>query len=150
LIDVHRERLARPEPWVSVRELDVLLKTRGGQMPRLCEHLGNCVGHYYSVEPNGDVGHCDKYLGDSDYTLGNLLEVGFDEIRTSAKLLTLREQAEQSRESMKTCKHYDKCRGWCPHERYVAKRKQLGVDAKCCGLGPIFEALDALESRTPA
>lgn len=150
LIDVHRERLARPEPWVSVRELDVLLKTRGGQMPRLCEHLGNCVGHYYSVEPSGDVGHCDKYLGDSDYTLGNLLEVGFDEIRTSAKLLGLREQAEQSRESMKSCKHYEKCRGWCPHERYVARRKQLGVDAKCCGLGPIFEALDGLESRTPA
>ena len=147
LIDVHRARLANPEPWVDVRELDVLLKTRVGEMPRLCEHLGNCVGHYYSVEANGDVGHCDKYLGDSEYTLGNVQEVGFEEIRASAKLHALREHAEQSRESMKSCKHYDKCRGWCPHERYVAKRKNMGVDAKCCGLGPAFDALDELDTR---
>jgi uncharacterized protein len=144
LIDVHRERLARPEPWIAVRELDVLLATRSGQMPTLCEHLGNCVGYYYSIDPNGDVSHCDKYVGDPAYQLGNVLENDFDEIRASQKLQGLRQQADASRERMKSCRHYDKCRGWCPHERYVAKRTRLGIDPKCCGLGPIFDALDGM------
>ena len=150
LIDVHRARLARPEPWLAVRELDVLLQTRSGQMPGLCEHLGNCVGHYYSIDPNGDVSHCDKYVGDDEYRLGNVLEQDFDEIRASAQLQGLCQRAETSREPMKSCAHYAKCRGWCPHERYVAKRTRLGIDPKCCGLGPIFDALDRMDAERGA
>ncbi|MET0409900.1 MAG: radical SAM protein [Polyangiaceae bacterium] len=146
LVDMHRARLASPGPWVALREVDNLLELFRGKMPSLCEHLGNCVGHYFSVEPNGDVGHCDKYSGDPEYTLGNVMQDSFDEIRASSRVTRLRDEAERSREPMKTCRHYDKCRGWCPHERYVAKRVQLGVAGKCCGLGPMFDALEQLEA----
>ncbi len=150
LVEVHRARLAHPTPWIQVREIDMIMSAHGGTMPTHCEMLGNCVGTYFSVEPNGDVAHCDKYVGDAEYTLGNLLRDDFASIRASAKVQTLREQAQSTEDACQSCKHFSRCRGWCPHERYVAKRMGLGRSATCCGLGPLFDALDELTPERAA
>jgi uncharacterized protein len=142
LLEVHRARSAAPTPWITVRELDSLLDASKGSMPRHCELLGACVGHYFSVEANGDVAHCDKYVGDARYTVGNVLHSDFAVLRAGAALARVRTTAEQSLERMRACPYFARCRGWCPHERYVAERMNLGVAADCCGMKSLIEALD--------
>lgn len=89
LIDVEQARRRRPQPWLHVRELDTALRVIRGEMAGFCELQGNCVGTYFSIEPNGLVGHCDKYLGDPSYTLGNIVDQDFDAIRQGGPVQTL-------------------------------------------------------------
>ena len=147
LLDVDRERRERPHPWLSVRELDTAIQAlKGGRGPGHCELLGGCVGAFFSVEPDGTVRHCDKFGNDPDYTLGNVLREDFDDIRAAARTRHLAAANEQADEVYRSsCKFYDTCKGWCPHERYVAARADASFDASCCGLAPLFEGL--LEAR---
>jgi uncharacterized protein len=141
LIDLQRARRARPDPWVAVREIDELAEVVGGAFPKHCELLGNCVGNYFSVEADGSVGHCDKFIGDARYTFGNILEADFQSLRANAASCRIRQSADASADRMHDCPHYAICRGWCPHERYVAQATGLGVKPKCCGLSPLIEEL---------
>lgn len=145
LADVHRARLARPEPWIVIRELDQVIASLRGEAPSHCEFVGKCAGAFYSIECNGDISHCDKYLGDANYTLGNVMHDDFVSLRSSPRLAQVAREAEGTAEACGDCKHFSRCRGWCPHERYVLKRQKLGVAAKCCGLGPLFDALEGLD-----
>lgn len=147
LLDVDRARRELPHPWLSVRELDTAIQAlEGGRGPGHCELLGGCVGAFFSVEPDGTVRHCDKFGNDPDYTLGNVLHEDFDDIRAAAgtrRLAAANERADEVYRS--SCRFYDTCKGWCPHERYVATRADVSFDDSCCGLAPLFTGL--LEAR---
>ncbi|MEU6430728.1 radical SAM protein [Microbispora sp. NPDC046973] len=144
-----RDRMGDPRP--RVRELDAVLGLLDGRPAGFCELQGDCLGRYFSVEPNGDVAHCDKFVGDPDYTLGNLAVDDLTAVRGSARLSALRTADTRRRAEMEQCPWYGLCRGWCPHEAYVsaATARADGRDAPrdCCGLSPLFSALAA--GRTP-
>ena len=72
LLDVEHVRRRDPELWLAVRELDAILLAASGQAPGFCELLGGCLGSYYAVEVDGDIAHCDKFVGDDRYVLGNV------------------------------------------------------------------------------
>jgi uncharacterized protein len=142
LLDVERARRANPAPPLAVRELDAAINALAGRGPGHCELLGGCVGAFFSVEPDGTVRHCDKFGSDPAYTLGNVLTQGFDEIRAAGltrRLAAANDQADELYRS--SCRFYDTCKGWCPHERYVAARADAAFDGSCCGLAPLFEGL---------
>jgi len=142
LLDLHHARKGRPTPWVTVRELDAALRVVQGKPPGHCELMGNCVGAFYSIDPDGSVGHCDKYVGDSSYTLGNVLEHDFNHIRRCAAVRRLIDENERStKRYSKSCPYFAFCQGWCPHENYIAERHQSAGDRQCCGLDTLFETL---------
>lgn len=150
LLDVDRARRERPHPWLAVRELDAAIQALEGRGPGHCELLGGCVGAFFSVEPDGTVRHCDKFGEDPDYTLGNILTHDFEEIRAAARTRSLAAANEQADAVYRSsCRFYDTCKGWCPHERYVAARADASFNDSCCGLGPLFEGLLAAR-KVPA
>ncbi|WP_437625293.1 radical SAM protein [Sorangium sp. So ce1151] len=142
LLELHEARKSAPEPWVQIRELDAPLKAIRAEQPGFCELLGNCIGAYYSIEPNGAVGHCDKYIGDPDYTLGNIVSDSIDAIRASDRSRRLIEQDRARLEKKQACRHFSRCRGWCPHRNYMAERYASRRDDGCCGLSQLFDALE--------
>jgi uncharacterized protein len=148
LLDMHRARARAPKPWVAIRELDAMIRAAGDEMAGHCELLGNCGGHFFSVDPNGDVAHCDKFVGAPEFTLGNIVEDGFAEIRARARPALERTGAAAPPPSPGGCRHAARCQGWCPHERYVARRHAPEAGTGCCGLGALFDALTS-EARTP-
>ena len=71
---------ALDDPDVRIRELDGILRSILGGNPQLCTLAGGCIGENYHIEPGGDIFHCDKYVGDPAYYLGNVLTDDFDRI----------------------------------------------------------------------
>lgn len=121
---------AHNDPAIRIREFSSLLATVLGKRPTVCTLAGSCIGQYFHVEANGDVYHCDKYVGDPNYLVGNINDSGFDEIRASEKLARLLEQERLSLSKI-DCEYSELCNGGCPHDRYIASR--YGGEVKCCG-----------------
>jgi uncharacterized protein len=119
---------------IQIRELDVLERRIAGTKHRPCTLAGNCLGGYFLVEPNGDVAHCDLFLGDPAYTLGNVVRNTFAEIRTSEPLQALQRSNEQALAKLRVCPEFEVCNGWCPHERYASVRHNPHHSDECCGL----------------
>jgi uncharacterized protein len=123
---------------IRIRELDAIAQRVAGAPANHCTLAGECFGRYYLVEPNGDVAHCDLFLGDPKYTLGNVLADTFSGFRDGAALRTLQGENARALESLRTCPEFGVCNGWCPHERYIGYRHDLLFDESCCGLGELI------------
>lgn len=126
--------LAHGDPSIRIREFDGLLKRLSGQESSVCTLAGDCFGRYYLVEPDGETAHCDLFVGDPAYTVGNVLTDSFAAFRSGPTLLRLQESNDLARTSMRDCPEFGVCNGWCPHERYIASRHDPSFTAHCCGL----------------
>ncbi len=51
----------RGEDGPRCRELDSLERQLQGDEPGLCKMAGDCLGHYYMIEPTGEISHCDLF-----------------------------------------------------------------------------------------
>jgi uncharacterized protein len=142
LREVEAERGARA-PDLRIRELDAMQAALARAAPQTCELQGHCVGSYFAIEPDGSVSHCDKFLGDGEYVLGTVTD-RFADVADGPAARALRARAAAAKAAKGACAWWDRCRGWCPHEDYVARR--LGSEAGCCGLAPAFEGLRAMEA----
>lgn len=132
---------------IRIRELESVLQHIQHNRSHSCTFEGNCFGHYYVVEPNGEVAHCELFQGDARYTLGNILEDDFKVFRHSAKLCTLIEENQMELSKMQEhCPEFSLCRGWCPHERYLSVRHSPNHTSNCCGL---FDLIRHIRDNMP-
>jgi len=145
LLEIEALRRERA-PWLQVRELDAMLAALAHDTPRTCELQGQCVGNYFAIEPDGSVSHCDKYLGDPRYVIGRV-DQPFGDIVAGPAIDTLRRGAAAAKERKAGCSWWTRCKGWCPHEDYVAR--SAGQAPQCCGLAPLLAGLAALPAREP-
>jgi uncharacterized protein len=118
---------------IRIREIETVLQRMNG-MSTYCTLGGHCFGHYYMIEPNGDVSHCELFVGDDRYKLGNIVEDDFRSLRNSTKLSKLITANENELKAMRTCDQFDICNGWCPHDRYLSVRHNPKHTSECCGL----------------
>lgn len=147
LLAMHRARRGASGPPVRIRELDALLRAAKGQAPGHCELLGNCVGHFFSIDPDGSVYHCDKYIGDPEFRVGNLTRESFAEMRSASALQRILRQTAETVSAFCGCPHATVCQGWCPHEAYLSRLAGT-ADERCCGLAPFLDALSLEEAQT--
>jgi len=134
LKDLYDAWLSRGDRNVRIRELESLKAQIRNGVTESCTLSGKCWGHYYMIEPGGDVGVCDVFSGDPRYFLGNIMSNSFAEIADSAGLLQLKKEHRDAMEAMSGCPEFDVCKGWCPHERYVSIRHNKWHRDGCCGL----------------
>ena len=129
---------------IAIRELEALVESiRAGYTP-LCVFRENCMGQYLTIEPNGDVSACDKYVGDPNYVFGNIRSHALSELLERSKLLALaREEVDESKRAMAACPNYRYCTGGCPHDARLAKRFTPGTGLACCGLSHLIEDIRA-------
>lgn len=137
---------------LSVRELnDFLVQLQGGESG-FCVYGPNCVGRFFTIEPQGGVSHCDKYQNDPDFRFGNILETPLPEIPRSPKLLRAHGYTEAGLDLChSSCSWSDYCGGGCPHDRYVrVVRRRQARDERCCGLAPLLSDMaEALGLQGP-
>jgi uncharacterized protein len=149
LSDLYDRWLEHGDHSISIRELsDIEEALTNGH--RGCKLYGDCIGDLFVVDPNGDIAHCNLFRGDSNYTLGNLLRDDFATIRAGTKFRGLRDQRESELAAMATCPDFDVCRGWCPHERYLASRHDPSFSEGCCGLRPLIDHVRSRQAGSPS
>jgi uncharacterized protein len=126
-----------------VRELVELVDAvKKNKQPISCYYRGNCMGKYLTVEPNGDLLACEKYIGDPDFLYGNLFEHnGIAEVLESSETFKKAWQiTEDSSRNMECCPWFKSvCQGSCPHDRRLSSIFNEKYDNKCCGLKPLLD-----------
>jgi len=127
------------DPSIQIRELTSIVNVLAGGFPTVCMLAGKCLGYYFGVEPNGDLYHCDKYLGDKQYLLGNIMEHSFRDIRGSEHFLRLVENNEREIQELRLCPWFEVCQGGCQHDRYIAAQYSSTTDENCCSLRELIE-----------
>lgn len=139
LIEVDRAR-TDGGPALGVRELDAIQATLDAKPAGWCELQGNCQGAIVNVEADGSIGHCDKYVGDPRFKIGNLHE---PEWIDPAIIESLKQSDAPGRAATEPCRWSEHCRGGCPHEREVLSASGRPLPQDCCGLGPVYDHLAA-------
>lgn len=148
--------------WREYREVigipmfEDFIRVLGTPSARLaaCYWSGNCAHEVITLEPNGTVTPCDKYVGMANNNYGSLVEhdlatllVGAAHYRQAAR------EAQQARLAMQQCRWFRLCRGGCPHDRLVNRCHAPDHDENCCGTGALFdtisECLSAVTMATP-
>ena len=141
LCDYFDRWLEHGDPQIHVRELNSLLRRLGNQSASVCTMAGGCFGRYFLVEPQGDIAHCDLFIGDPAYTLGNVLTDSFSSISSNPRLKSLRAENDVALRPLRNCPNFEVCNGWCPHERYVGLRHDPEFTDRCCGLDDVIEPI---------
>ena len=133
---------------ISFREISNLLATLRGGANRFCVYGPNCVGRFFTVEPQGDVSHCDKYQQNPDFRFGNLLDTRLGDLTATPRLLRAHGYTAAGLDLCRSCRWFGVCQGGCPFDRYVrVVRRNEPRDERCCGLAPLLADMErALEN----
>ncbi len=127
----------------DIRELSALVTALRGQRHGLCIYDGNCMGKYVTVEPDGRLSACEKYVGNRSYDFGRLGNRSISEAFGASSMLSAAVEAvdAQKRAAEKTCSYFSICQGGCPHDALNnARFGQAG--SGCCGLRSLIEDME--------
>ena len=130
------------DPNLGIREFDSILAALFGKHPKVCTLAGNCVARHLGVNVNGDVYHCDRYVTDNDYRLGNVHKNSFAEMFDGAKVKELQARNARRVDGYAACPWLPICNGGCPHTAYIAERSLAGYDPACCGEAALIEHIE--------
>jgi uncharacterized protein len=134
LAQMYDRWLQHGDTTIHIRDLDAIHARLRASEQGMCVLAGGCFGKYFLIEPNGDVAHCDLFVGDDRYSFGNVLRDGFAGIRSHSNVAALRRENDRELDLMSDCPEFPICSGWCPHERYIALRHDTTYRTDCCGL----------------
>ena len=111
------------DPRIRIRGFDAILNSILGTRSGVCIFSGDCVGRYLGITPVGDVYHCDEFMFDERYKLGNIREHTFEEILNpmNPKLIRIRLEDLETKKSI-SCKYSKICNYGCPKDRYFLSR----------------------------
>jgi serine-type anaerobic sulfatase-maturating enzyme len=129
---------------IDIADLSTLIRNLSGRAANLCVYAGDCMGQFLTIEPNGVVNACDKYVGDRQFEFGNILEADLNEVLAGSKnLARARASAVSEVSRMRNCKYHATCRGGCPHDRRLNRIYQAEWDRRCCGLADLLDEISA-------
>lgn len=116
--------------------------------PSACYWSGNCSQEVITLEPNGFVSPCDKYVGDIGSLYGPLQEKDLAALlKGSAHNRAALDEEREAMGKMRDCPWFPICHGGCPHDRIVNRRYVPGYDDSCCGTGRLLAVIkDCLDS----
>ena len=112
------------DPRIEIREFDDILgRILSSAESNVCIFSGDCIGRILGITPDGDVYHCDEFMFDDRYKLGNVREQTFEEILNpmNPKLIRIRLEDLKTKKSIK-CKYSKICNYGCPKDRYVLSK----------------------------
>jgi uncharacterized protein len=130
---------ALDNPQVTIREFVSIVSMLVGGEASICTLAGHCIGRHLGVNVNGDVYHCDRYMTDADYRLGNVHRDAFAAIFNGEKIQLLQARNADRLRGYAGCPWLSICHGGCPHNTYIEQRSITGYDRACCGEAPLIE-----------
>lgn len=115
-------------------------------VPELTERTLLCCGQQevITIEPNGDVSPCDKYVGDTGSLYGSLMKNDLaDLLANSTHNQIARREEQEAFNNMHQCRWFYLCQGGCPHDRVINRRHAVGYQDDCCGTGKLLAVITA-------
>jgi uncharacterized protein len=137
-----------PTP-VRVNTLDSLVRKLLGASGRSCITSGDCMGHFFGVEPDGEVYVCGLYEDVSEFRLGSVLTHTFPQMRAAPGLTSVEETNSRRLAEQSSCPSFDLCAGGCPHDYFLSQQyKGSSEQQTCCGWAPFAEHVRSAVTST--
>ncbi len=131
---------------INLREIADLARQLLGGPPQLCNFAGDCFGSIFTVEPDGEVAACDRYVTVEAKHFGSVAVTPFPELATGPRMHELVTANHAATRATARCRWFEVCHGGCPHDRDLSASLIPGWDNGCCGLAPL---LDHMAERIP-
>ncbi|WP_299998159.1 darobactin maturation radical SAM/SPASM protein DarE [uncultured Cedecea sp.] len=107
-----------------------------------CYWSENCSQEVITIEPNGNVSPCDKYVGDANSQYGSLLKNDLANLLANSRHnQTARREEQDVFNKMRQCRWFYLCQGGCPHDRVINRRHVVGYQDDCCGTGKLLAVI---------
>ncbi|MDC9605042.1 darobactin maturation radical SAM/SPASM protein DarE [Xenorhabdus griffiniae] len=108
-----------------------------------CYWAGNCSQEIITLEPNGTISACDKYVGAKGNNYGSIIDndLGYLLKNSNTNKNHLIEEKE-SYEKMHQCKWFFICNGGCPHDRVINRKHNPNYNNSCCGTGNLLKTIE--------
>lgn len=135
LLDRYLEDLDKFE----IKDFDHLCKSSFIRRGTLCT-FADCMGDTLAIGYNGNIYPCYRFVGMSDYVLGNVKDYpSMDQLKESPAWEKLEDFRTFVDNNCKTCNYIKFCRGGCPYNAIVANNgDSKAVDPQCDAYKIIF------------
>ncbi|MGL6298844.1 MAG: TIGR04083 family peptide-modifying radical SAM enzyme [Methanobacteriaceae archaeon] len=135
LLDRYLEDLDKFE----IKDFDHLCKSSFIRRGTLCT-FADCMGDTLAIGHNGDIYPCYRFVGMSDYVMGNVKDSpSMDQLKESSAWGKLEDFRTFVDNNCKTCNYIKFCRGGCPYNAIVANNgDSKAVDPQCDAYKIIF------------
>lgn len=107
-----------------------------------CIHSENCLNHFVTFLPNGDIFPCNRFTDYEEFYLGNINETKFNEILNSDKRMELLSRTIENIESCKNCEFKQYCKGGCMNHAYEFYQTIYERDYYCKAFFKIFNYIN--------
>jgi uncharacterized protein len=109
--------------------------------PANCYFSGDCLKRIFTVEPNGGLAPCDKFIGLPHSHYGDVTRRPLADLPDGPRRLAAQTMMEIAPEALRTCHWSHVCKGACPHDRLAARRLDPAFDAGCCGMAGLLDQI---------
>ncbi|WP_408890436.1 radical SAM/SPASM peptide maturase DarW [Myxococcus faecalis] len=146
LVEVFDLWWARYRGTLRIKDFESLMPSvRSGAKPPVCYWEGDCMGRYVTLEANGDLAPCDKYVGAPGSVIGNVMKSPVSRLLATSRYLEgERTETRKVTQGMESCGWFGLCQGGCPHDVKLNVRYVPSFDGTCCGLSPLLERMRAV------
>lgn len=103
----------------------------------------DCMENTFAVGPDGSIYPCYRFVGMSEYVMGNVRDrPGQEALASSSAGQRMRQFKEHVDRECKRCKHIRYCRGGCPYNAIAPTGGEIrGVDPHCVAYKRIFDEI---------
>lgn len=129
---------------IRIREIEALRNKLKNEPSGICVIEGNCMGKYLTIDPNGKISACDKYVGENGHDFG-YIQKGIAEFENNIHFQSAKQEAEDDVRNMGSCEFFQVCKGGCPHDNRTTRLFTKVVGRSCCGLAPLLKRIRAAE-----
>jgi uncharacterized protein len=138
LLDRYLENLGRIEV-MNINDICRGVFTRHGTV---CTFV-DCMGTTLAIGPDGSIYPCYRFVGMSEYVMGNVYDrPGPEDLARSDAWRLMQEFREYVDRECKGCPHIKYCRGGCPYNAIAPTDGEIrGVDPHCTAYRRIFDEI---------
>ncbi|MBD3318923.1 SPASM domain-containing protein [Candidatus Woesearchaeota archaeon] len=110
--------------------------------PGNCVFRNNCANSFLAVVPNGNVYPCGRFVGETEYLLGNINEDSIEDILDSPVRKQLLKRASQLPKTCTACDYSRICKSGCPDNARSMNGDIFARDGFCSAYKTLFRHIE--------
>jgi uncharacterized protein len=119
-------------PTISVNPPhSVLMGIIYGGLPLYCSADDSCLTKFISFLPDGSVYPCNRFAGNPDFFLGNIMDADLKDVLNGESRKRLLQRTRENIASCSDCENSLMCRGGCAYHAYSFHGDVMQSDYYC-------------------
>ena len=128
---------------IDIMNINDLVRSVFTRRGNVCT-FADCMGNTYAIGPDGSIYPCYRFVGMSDYIMGNVSDCpGKGDLDASPAGKLMSAYGHYVDNACSKCSHIRYCRGGCPYNAIAPSNGEItGVDPHCVAYTRIFDEIN--------